>query len=534
MRETALRQQSERRLEQAQKQIATDQKVLQATLTAASTAQADRDEKAYKDAMAQGQTLFAQGKYEGALAAFQGAQRFKSTDEVKQMIDSSAERRAAAQAKSDQERRAIEQKFAAERERLKTAEANAKQREDVYKAALQMALDALAQKNYDKAHAKFQEAAQVHKSDAVLTGLRMVDSGRAAIASESKNAEAKAKLQGFIAAGLAALKAKDYDAAEKALRSASQLEPANPAVVQGLKDVAQGRQPAVGDKDQKANYLLAMSAGQKALQAKDYGGAIKSFQQALQLMPKDAQATQLLAQAQQAIDTGTKTQAQFKQAMDAGQTAMATKKYLAAVIAFNEALKLQPTDATAKQSLAQAQQALIEFNNQAAVTANYQKAMTAGKSHMSFKRYPDAVKAFNDALKLVPNDPQATQALQQAQQALDTMKTPPTDKTKTPPTDKTKTPPTDPNKAFNDAMKLGADAAKDQKYADAVKAFTEALKVRPKDKSAAYSLYMAQGQQYLDNMMFMQAQQQAQNALNVFPNDQAATKLLQKAKNKGK
>ena len=331
------------------------------------------------------------------------------------------------------------------------------------------------------------------------------------------DAAAKAKLQGLVTTGAAALQAKNYDAAEKALRSASQIDPAHSGVIQGLKDIAQFRQT-------QQNYQSAMNVGKTALANKDYPSAIKSFQQALQVMPKDPQATQFLQQAQVGTDVDPKTAAQFKAAMDAGQTALTAKKYATAVASFNAALKIHPTDANARQMLTQAQQALND-TNQATAQANYQKAMTAGKAALTLKRYPDAARAFNDALKWVPNDAQATQQLQVAQQeAIDSA---PSKTGKTPP-------PADPAKAFNDAMQRGADFAKDAKHADALKAYQEALKIRPKDKTAQYSVYMAQGYQYLDNAMWIFAQQQAEAALRLFPNDQAALQLQKKAKNKMK
>ena len=66
-------------------------------------------------------------------------------------------------------------------------------------------------------------------------------------------------------------------------------------------------------------------------------------------------------------------------------------------------------------------------------------------------------------------------------------------------------------------MQCGAAAEKKEKYADAVAAYTEAVKPRPKDlaanaglKNNQFSLNMQQGQQYLDNMMWMDAQREFQ------------------------
>ena len=84
----------------------------------------------------------------------------------------------------------------------------------------------------------------------------------------------------------------------------------------------------------------------------------------------------------------------------------------------------------------------------------------------------------------IPKDKTATAKLQEANQAL---------------ADST-TPKVDPAKQFADALQRGAMAAKEKKYADAVKAYNEALKLRPKDANALngwrqnqYALHLEQG-----------------------------------------
>ncbi len=275
---------------------------------------------------------------------------------------------------------------------------------------------------------------------------------------------------------------------------------------------------------QKLNdYQETLSAGQKSLQAKDYPGAIKSAQQALLIMPNDTQASQLLQQAQagqQALDKTDKAQAGIKLALGNAERAMAAKNYSAAVKAYNEALTLNPNDATIRAHLKEAQQALAT----AQAGAGYQKAMNAGDAAMSLKKYEAAVGAFKDALKWMPSDQAATQKLQAAETAAAA---------------KTKTPVNPPaGNAFDQAMQKGAAAEKNLKYGDAAKAYAEALKARPKDKEAQtksqYNSSMALGQQYLDTRMWALAQAQYTAALRVVPGDAEATRLLQKAKNMGK
>ncbi len=537
----------DQQLAQAQQALVKEQAQSQKNLAALQATQSKRDEQAYQAGVAQGQQYMKQNKYAAALTAFQGAQRFKQTDQVSTLIDGVVQQQAASSAKTPGDKAAVEKRLQAERERRMAAEAQARQNDNNYHMALSAAQTALAAKNYDAAQAKFQEAGKVFKTDAVLTGLKQIESARAAQLAVSQKADTdkkkgdlvrqyvsegqaalgakryadalksfqqakklapdnldalaglnqaelgqqrlaqntkdpgkektlpvdplaanKLKMKEFIATGQAALKLKDYDAAEKALRSAGQIDPADPAVVKGLNDIQAGRLGLADQKQRLADHQTALTTGQKALTAKNYAAAIKSFQQALKLMPDDAAARTGLAQAQQAQQ-------------DAGTAALKA--------------------------------------------ATYQKAMTTGQTALFNKKYADAVKSFKDALQAQPNDQKATQQLAQAQQLL-------TDSSKI------KTPPDPPKQDFDGAMKRAAAAETDLNYGEALKAYREALKIRPKDLTAAgkaqFAQYIVNGQQYLDNMMWVDAARELEGALRLQPKNAYALKLYQKAKNKGK
>ncbi|HZZ77661.1 MAG TPA: hypothetical protein VFE62_04025 [Gemmataceae bacterium] len=529
-RETALRQTRDKQLADAKIALEAEKVKTQADLDKLRSAQTERDVNLYKAGIKKGQELMAKKDYDAALAAFQGAQQLAQT--AKQRDDVNLYLNIVVQRKAEQSNPGLAEKLAADSERRKKLEEEARGKDAKYQSALLAAQEALKAKKFDDAQAKYQEAGKLFDTDAVRTGLKTVQSARADyLASQQKSDADKKKsalLAQFLADSQSALMAKNYDAAEKALRSASMLDPNNPAVVQGLQDIASARRTAADSKKLLADYQAAMKAGEKSLVGKDYKAALASFQDALKLMPNDTKASQYAKQAQLGLDTLAKSAAGFKLAMDAGEKAMTQKKFDVAVKAFSDAIKLDPANVDARSQLKQAQQAFAQVQAE----INYQKAITAGANAMSLKRYQDAVTSFGNALKYMPNDQKATQQLAQARQLLqDSMKT-----KKTPPP-----PPVDPNKGFNDAMKRGADAEKDMKYADAVKAFTEAIKLQPKNTDAhagwkrnQFNLDVQQGQQYLDNMMWGNAQRSFEAALQLSPNNPSVLKLLQKAKNKGK
>jgi tetratricopeptide (TPR) repeat protein len=513
-------------------------------------------------------------------------------ESVNNKIQVVADRQTEAAAKTPQEKKAIQDRLDEERKRRQKGELLAKQNADAYNTALQAAQTALAAKDLTRAEAQLKAAKAIYQTDAVEVGLKQVQTARAAadLAKQQADEEARkavtikklisdgnaaydlkeytkavqvfqqakklapdnidvlagltkaqhaqdqsitkktpddakqrlAQFQAHLATGKSALAEKRYPEALKALASATALMP-DDKVAQALYKRAQTESAqAGGDKQRLADFQAAIDAAQKAYLAKNYEDAIKSYQQALKLMPNDATATKGLQQAQDGLNLAAKT-ADFTKAMNAGQKAYAAKDYAGAVKAFTEATKLMPNDVDARMQLTRAQTALADAER----LVNYQNAMKAGQTFMTGKKYEMAIKSFNDALKFAPGDKAATAQLRAAQQALDDSA-------------KVKTPP-DTTKQFNEAMQRGAAAGKKKDYAEAIKAYEEAIKLRPKDADAQaglkqnqFGLHMQQGQQHLDNAQWMAAQTEFEAALKLFPNDQNAQKLLKKAKAKMK
>jgi tetratricopeptide (TPR) repeat protein len=101
---------------------------------------------------------------------------------------------------------------------------------------------------------------------------------------------------------------------------------------------------------------------------------------------------------------------------------------------------------------------------------------------------------------------------------------------------KAKTPPDPPKLDFDGAMKRGAQAEKELKFSDALKAYQDALKARPKDPQAQRGAQFAQAilnaEQAINNAMWKDAQREVDNALRLQPQHAHALKLQQRVKNK--
>src|SRR5205085_1043657 len=108
-------------------------------------------------------------------------------------------------------------------------------------------------------------------------------------------------------------------------------------------------------------------------------------------------------------------QAEYAAALQAARTALAGKKYDEAIKSANDALKLVPNDPTVLALLKDAQAGKVGADTEAKRKADYAAAIQAGRTALAAKKYDEAIKAASDALKLFPGDPTATALLKDAQ-----------------------------------------------------------------------------------------------------------------------
>ncbi|MFO0965171.1 MAG: tetratricopeptide repeat protein [Gemmataceae bacterium] len=290
---------------------------------------------------------------------------------------------ARAKAKGEAERLALAEKLAAEKTRRIAAEKEAKRNQDLYEKAFALAQDALKRHDYDGAHARFEEASRVFKTEAALAGIRAAESAKAKEAAE-RDAATKAKrdeteradrLRKLLADGAAFLEAKAYQKAAEAFRLAKGLAPGNLEALTGLTKAEQAEARVLADARRK---------GEEATRLKDLDRLVRT-----------------------------------------GQDNLKSKQFEAAVVAFQEALRLKPGDAALKGLLASAEKSrdatLADAKTRAAAKEKalaYQKLLGDGKSALAIGRFTDAIKSFEAAQKLLPGDKSSADYLSEARTAL--------------------------------------------------------------------------------------------------------------------
>jgi tetratricopeptide (TPR) repeat protein len=310
----------------------------------------------------------------------------------------------------------------------------------------------------------------------------------------AEEADRQAKVRKALADGKAALGAKNLQAAADAFASAARLAPQDPDVIQAQQDLTRARQAAdaqlAAQKQRQQQFDNLMKAGDVALKAQKYADAVKAFHQAHDLMPADKLGVQKLAQAQTALagqqkaddqkQAAARKLATFNALVTQGQTDLKQGKYADALKLFNDAKLLIPDNATVAPLIAQAQKGL---DSEAGKTGEFNTLVKQGQAALKAGKYADAVKAFTAAQKLMPGNMTVPPLLQQAQNALDAERIAQA---------KQKAAEAKKLDDFNTHMQQGQAALKAGKYADAVKAFTAARQLFPNNMTVPPLLQQAQ------------------------------------------
>jgi tetratricopeptide (TPR) repeat protein len=398
----------------------------------------------------------------------------------------------------------LEAKAASTEVRQATAE-QGRLKDDVAEL-VQQGQQALGKKQSAAALEVFKLAVQKAPHDAAANeGLR---ASASALGRDEAEQKRQADFDRHLSAGTLALKAGRHDDALRELIAAQSILPDDPAPRALQRQCEQELRALKSVQDRQAAFTKLMDRGNAALLGRQFDDAEQLFRQALQLKPDDATAQKAGADASRLARL---MRDDFNTLMKRGAEARQGGRWLDAARAYREALQLYPTSDLAQKALREVEQAQDRVNA-------YQQAIRQGTLAMSRQAYLDAQVAFQSALKIAPNDVDATQGLLVVQQRLQQVALA--------------------KQESDRKAQLAAQALQQQKFADASKLLAEALLAFPNTPQAAflqqqasYADIMAKGQAALAGKDFNEATRQFQAALALNPNDQVAQLYLIKSRN---
>ena len=176
--------------------------------------------------------------------------------------------------------------------------------------------------------------------------------------------------------------------------------------------------------DVEAKYQEAMAKAAEWENKKMYKEALTKYEDALLIKPKDKDATDkikemefLLKQQQQGDQAAKQKEEEYKKLIATADALRDQGKYADAVAKYQEALKIKD-EQYAKDQITKANKIMADQKAAAENEANYKKAIDAGETFFSQKKYADAKASFTSALKYKANDPVATKRLQDIEQKI--------------------------------------------------------------------------------------------------------------------
>jgi tetratricopeptide (TPR) repeat protein len=257
-----------------------------------------------------------------------------------------------------------------------------------------------------------------------------------------------------------------------------------------------------------AEFSLQFDRGRRYLEEKRYAEAKSALESACRVRPSDVVAAGLLQQAQRMMQG--QLRADFDQALSAGKTALVAARYVEAIAAFQQARRIFPNDQDAANLLSQAELGKKK--------TEFDQFIGQGKRALASARYVEAIGSFKEAQRILPDNREAANLIAEAERSK--------------------------RKAeFDQFVSDGRRSLASGRYAEAIGSFKEAQRIFPNDKETAklladaenrkrrvdYDKAMAAGKGALSAHRILAATAAFKEAKLALPQDPEAARLLREA-----
>jgi tetratricopeptide (TPR) repeat protein len=285
---------------------------------------------------------------------------------------------------------------------------------------------------------------------------------------------------------------------------------------------------ALKEREKKQEFQRLMDKGKEALEAQRYADAVAAFGEALKRYPDDADAKNALIKAQSSLvaagksdEDRKKKQEDYNRIMADAAKALDDKQYAAAVRLYDAALMVLPNDGAAAKARAEVLALLDKDEKEQQKLKEFKFHIDNGNAAMVRQDYATALAAFIAAEKVLPGNPEAIKLKNAAQDRLAAAQA-------------------QAMRAAQAQVEIakGRDALRERRFDDAVAAFKKALDLMPDNPEATkgvadataalnkakvdYAQLITQGDNAMQARNFQAALTSYQAAAALFPNDPAA------------
>jgi len=266
-------------------------------------------------------------------------------------------------------------------------------RNEAYKAAVTSGDQLLGVKDYDRAKMAFAEAAelkkdekypkeQIAKIDNILNGLRSADENY-------KQAVTEGDLH---------FNSQKYTEAFASYKKASGLKPAEAYPATQIGKISQ---LLADQKKQDDLFLAHVTAADQLFDSRNFSDAITRYRKALELKPAEKYPAEKIAESEKQIADLQSRQVTYANAIAEGEKQLAAKEYENALAAYKKANATIPAEKIPVQKIAEIQLVLDKIK---AENERYAQAILNGDKFYSTEKYREALEPYQTASTIKPDE----------------------------------------------------------------------------------------------------------------------------------
>lgn len=262
---------------------------------------------------------------------------------------------------------------------------------------------------YPEAKGKYEEALSIKADPAVQTKLDNVN--KKILELEEKEANEK-KFQELKTQGLQLAIEQKWLDAKSTLLDAQKLKPQDAEVNKKLIEIENRIKENQALLDLERAYTDLMAAGEEKAALKDYDGAIQKFKEASQKKPAETLPKRRIEEIEalkKADSMKAEVDAKYQQRLKAGKDLMAAKEYLGAIKEFNEANVLKPEEKEPVDLAAECER--LEREKSSDADKQFEKLITLSQTKLDEKDFEKARDIAERAQGFRPADPRPKELL---------------------------------------------------------------------------------------------------------------------------
>ncbi len=259
---------------------------------------------------------------------------------------------------------------------------------------------------------------------------------------------------------------KQYDMAAKAYQEALGYKPGDEFATTRINEINNLLDQAKQQAESEKQFASLMSQGDNAAAAAQLDQALSLYTQALQILPDSKEANDKINGIRQQITAKEEAEQQYNNLIAQADNLMSGQEYEQAIEAYNNALKMKPSETYPQDQIASAESIIAAQKASAAERkALIDKTLADAKIEFDNQDYPQAKDKYKQVLALDKDNKEANGKIKQideivAQAARER------------------------EQRFSEAMRNGNAFKESQQYAEAVKQFGAALGIKPDNETA--------------------------------------------------